>query len=77
MTSPVMRQELAFETGHIHTNRALRFAGATLQAKIERFVNPFAGEAIWAQFAGHRKPQNVGPAARTVLLIARRPECKG
>ena len=74
---PVIRQEFALEAGHVHADRAFRFAGAALQAEVEHIEDALVAEPRFAQFPGHRQAQRIGAPARRVRLIAGRPCRKG
>ena len=66
----MLREELRFVGGHVHLNGALRLAGFATQAEVECFVHGLALESFFAQTPGKHLPEQVGAAARGVLLLA-------
>ena len=67
-------QQLRLELGHVHVAGALRLARLAHQAEVEDVVDPLTSQFAQRLLAGHRQPQGVGPAARAVVLVERRPE---
>src|SRR5581483_5481833 len=68
----VLGEELRFVPGHVHLHRALGLAGFAAEAKVERFVHGLALKALFTERARKHLPEQMGAAARRVLLVAGR-----
>ena len=65
-----LRQKLGFIGSHVHLDRTLGFACFATEAEVEGLVDGLALETFVAQGSGEHLPQQVGAAARGVLLLA-------
>ncbi len=72
MPLSIVGQELAFETGHIDPNRALRLTRATFETEVEHAVDPFVAQPHLAERPLHRLSQHVGSSSGRVGFVAGR-----
>src|ERR1700722_9437543 len=67
-------QPFSLQFGYVHITGTLRLARFTHQTQVKDVADPFAPQFPQRLLAGYGQPQGVGPAARAVALVERRPE---
>src|SRR5687767_2667166 len=72
MSSPVIREKLAFESRDVYTNGAFGLAGPAFETQVEHLKNPSVAQAGLFETAGHRQAERVRTTACRVFLLERR-----